>query len=162
LAGGLAACWFILKKNNRLGAVLAITAAMAVCYSCATAGFGVIEPLFSLEGPARQINREAKPNTYVACESAPHHASSLHYYLNYPVHWVNAIANYDFAGRVLGQGEEFYLTTETFVPVWTSGRPVYFIVEETRLAHWQEQLGRTGYPPKVFTRAGTRVVLVNQ
>ena len=95
----------------------------------------------------------------VACEALPNTASSLYYYLNARVHWVNAPFNQDYPQRVLGLGRDYYWDDAALQKAWRSAQPVYLILEESRLAHWQGLI-----PPgaRVVDRSGTRLVLCNQ
>ena len=148
-------------RGKSFPALLVLSGAMAVPIGLATAGFIMMGPYFSLAGEARAINREiaAEPDAIVACEALPHTASSLTYYLNARVHWVNAPFNQDYAQRVLGLGRDYYWDEAGLLNAWRSSRPVYLILEESRLSYWQSLL-----PPgaRVVDKSGTRLVLCNR
>jgi hypothetical protein len=118
-------------------------------------------PYFSLADEAHVINAEmtAKPGAIVACEALPHTASSLFYYLNARIHWVNAPFNEQYPQRVLGLGHDYFWDDAGLESQWKSGQRVYFIIDEDRLAYWQGQL-----PPgaRLVNKSGTRLVLCNQ
>jgi hypothetical protein len=139
--------------------VLAGSAAVPICV--AAAGFTIMSPYFSLAGSARVINREiaATPDALVACEARPNTASSLLYYLNARVHWVNAPFDNDYAQRVLGFGRDYYWDEAALRQAWESSAPVYLIVEEDRLGFWRDRLP-AGW--RVVSRSGTRLVLCNR
>jgi 4-amino-4-deoxy-L-arabinose transferase-like glycosyltransferase len=159
IAGAIATA--LAWKRRFFPALLTVSGAMAVPVCLAAAGFTMMSPYFSMAEGARAINREiaTRPDAIVACEALPHTASSLYYYLNARVHWVNAPFNQDFAQKVLGQGHEFYWDDATLEKAWQSVRPVYLIVDESQLAHWQALL-----PPgaRIVNKSGTRVVLCNR
>jgi hypothetical protein len=142
-------------------ALLVLSSAMAVPVCLATAGFTMMSPYFSLEQQARAINREiaSEPDAVVACEALPNTASSLYYYLNARVHWVNAPFNQDYSQRVLGLGRDYYWDDTGLQKAWRSPHPVYLILEESRLAYWQGLL-----PPgaRLVNKSGTRLVLCNR
>jgi 4-amino-4-deoxy-L-arabinose transferase-like glycosyltransferase len=148
-------------QRRTFSALLVFSSAMAVPVCLATAGFTMMSPYFSLANEARAIDREiaTEPDAVVACEALPNTASSLYYYLNARVHWVNAPFKQDYAQRVLGLGREFYWDDAGLLTEWKSARPVYLIVEESRLEHWQAVL-----PPgaRVVEKGGTRMVLCNR
>ncbi len=148
-------------QRRSFAALLVFSGAMAVPIVLATAGFTMMSPYFSLADEARAINRElaVEPDAVVACEALPNTASSLYYYLNAPVHWVNAPFGQDYAQRVLGLGRDYYLDDADLLAQWHSARTVYLIVEESRLDHWQALL-----PPgaRVVEKSGTRQVLCNR
>ena len=148
-------------QRRSFHALMVLSGAMAVPVCLATAGFTMMSPYFSLANEARAINREiaTKPDAVVACEALPNTASSLYYYLNAHVHWVNAPFNQDYPQRVLGLGREYYWDDAALQKAWQSSEPVYLIIEESRLSHWQGLL-----PPnaRVVDKSGTRMVLSNQ
>jgi 4-amino-4-deoxy-L-arabinose transferase-like glycosyltransferase len=159
IAGALATA--LAWQRRPFPALLVLSGAMAVPVCLATAGFTMMSPYFSLAGEARAIDREivTEPDALVACEALPNTASSLTYYLNARVHWVNAPFNQDYPQRVLGQGRDYYWNEAEVLSQWKSSYPVYLIFEETRLAHWREVL-----PPgaRVVNKSGTRMVLCNR
>jgi 4-amino-4-deoxy-L-arabinose transferase-like glycosyltransferase len=142
-------------------ALLVISGAMSVPICLATAGFSMMGPYFSLASEARAINQElvVTPDAIIACEALPHTASSLYYYLNARVHWVNAPFDEQYSQRVLGLGRDFYWNDAQLEAAWRSGRRIYLIIEESRLAYWRGLL-----PPgaRLVSKGGTRLVLCNQ
>jgi 4-amino-4-deoxy-L-arabinose transferase-like glycosyltransferase len=147
-------------KRRPFPALLVLSGAMAVPLCLAAVGFTMMSPYFSLAEGARAINREIanEPDAVVACEALPHTASSLFYYLNARVHWVNAPFDQDYAQKVLGEGRDYYWDESSLEQAWRSPHPVYLIIEESRLAYWRGVL-----PPgvRLVNQAGTRIVLGN-
>jgi 4-amino-4-deoxy-L-arabinose transferase-like glycosyltransferase len=148
-------------RRGAFPALVVLAGAMAVPIGLATAGFQMMGPYFSLAAEARAINSEMvqAPGAVVACEALPHTASSLFYYLNARIHWVNAPFDEQYAQRVLGLGRDYYWTDVGLESAWRSGQRVYFIIEQDRLSYWQGAL-----PPgaRVVNQSGTRLVLCNQ
>ena len=134
---------------------------MAVPICLAADGFTIMSPYFSLADNARAINREiaAQPDALVACEALPNTASSLLYYLDARVHWVNAPFDNQYAQRVLGLGRDYYWDEAEMRRSGIRRAPVYFIIEESRLPYWQAHCS----PARAFVnRSGTRLVLCNR
>jgi hypothetical protein len=160
LVAGAAATALTWQRRS-FPALLILSGAMAVPVCLATAGFTMMSPYFSLADQARAINREIvrEPNAVIACEALPHTASSLSYYLNARIHWVNAPFDQDYAQRGLGLGRDFYWDDAELQKQWASPEPVYFVIEESRLDYWQHLL-----PPgaRVVSKGGTRLVLCNR
>ncbi len=158
LAGGLLAA-ALARARRDLAALLILAAMMAVPMILAARGFSVMSPYFSLAGSAGAINRElaVQPGARVACEDAPNTASSLLYYLNARVHWVNAPFDNQYAQNRLGLGRDYYWDESALDQAWGEG-PVYLIVEDDRLSYWQRHLA----PVRVLLHSGTRDVLVNR
>lgn len=158
-AGTLAG--FIAWRGRFFTALSILATAMAVPVGLATAGFSMMSPYFSLAENARAINRElpGHPNAGVACEALPNTASSLFYYLQTRVHWVNAPFNNQYAQQVLGEGRDYYWDEARLRQAWSGPVPLYFIIEEERLPYWTGQLP-TGW--HMLHQSGTRMVLTNQ
>jgi 4-amino-4-deoxy-L-arabinose transferase-like glycosyltransferase len=160
LLAGAAAALFAWRRQP-FAALATLSGAMATPIVLAAIGFTLMAPYFSLAGSARAINREiaAQPDAIVACEALPHTASSLLYYLDARVHWINAPFDNQYAQRVLGEGRDYYWDTAGFLAAWNSPRPVYLIIEQDRLEYWQDRL-----PPgaRVVHKGGTRLVLCNR
>ncbi len=160
LVAGAAASALTWQRRNFL-ALLTLSGAMVVPICLATAGFTMMSSYFSLAPEARAINQElvGESDAIVACEGLPHTASSLYYYLNARVHWVNAPFKQDYAQRVLGEGRDYFLDDAGLKAAWLSPHPVYLIIEQDRLAYWQSIL-----PPNARTvnQSGTRMVLCNR
>jgi 4-amino-4-deoxy-L-arabinose transferase-like glycosyltransferase len=159
LGGGLAAV--LAWRGQRFPALLVLGGSGAVPMILAAVGFTIMSPYFSLAENARAIAREivAEPGALVACEAEPNTASSLLYYLPQRVHWVNAPFNNQYAQQVLGEGRDFYWNDGALAGAWRSGAPVYLVIEESRLPHWQDELSP---PPRIVSRSGTRLVLANR
>jgi hypothetical protein len=151
----------VLSSQRRpFPALLVLSAGMAVPVVLAAIGFTMMAPYFSLAENARAINREiaSEPDAVVACEALPHTASSLFYYLNARVHWVNAPFYNQYAQQVLGQGRDYYWDEAGLEEAWTGTHPIYLIIEETRLDYWQASLPNA----RLVSKSGTRLVLCNR
>jgi 4-amino-4-deoxy-L-arabinose transferase-like glycosyltransferase len=159
LAAGLVATICVRRRRN-FTALAVLSGAMGVPVILATAGFAMMSPYFSLAPQAAYINQRmvAAPDAIVACEALPHTASSLLYYLNARVHWVNAPFDQQYPQRVLGLGRDYFWDDAGLLQAWNSGRPLFLIVEQERLAHWQAVLPTV----HVVDQAGTRLVLSNR
>jgi 4-amino-4-deoxy-L-arabinose transferase-like glycosyltransferase len=159
LAGGCIA-GYLTWRGRDSRALLVLAGTMVAPIILATCGFTIMSPYFSLARSARQLNRElaAQPDALVACEAAPNTASSLLYYLNARVHWVNAPFDNQFAQRVLGEGRDYYWDDARLESAWRAARPVFLIVEDDRLPYWRVRLGSI----RLLGRDGTRDVLANR
>jgi 4-amino-4-deoxy-L-arabinose transferase-like glycosyltransferase len=147
-------------RRRFFSALLVLSGGMAVPICLAAAGFTIMSPYFSLAENARAINREiaTQPDAVVACEALPNTASSLLYYLDARVHWVNAPFDNQYAQRVLGLGRDYYWDDAGLKRKWSAAVPVYLIIEESRLPHWQKELA-PGW--RLVNKSGTRLVLCN-
>lgn len=159
LAGGLGAFFAWMGQMERVYAVTA--AGMVAVLSFATVGLSEVEDYFSLAPAAKVLNQRASANAVVVYQGEPHLASSLFYYLDRPVHWIDTDARIEFASRELGIKDDLFLTREEFRRHWNSEQSVYFITEQDRVAQWRPALRLTPVQAQPITRSGTRVVLWN-
>ena len=160
LLAGIAAMALV-WRGRAFGALLVLGGAMAVPVCLAAAGFTMMSPYFSLAGDARYLNGELarQPGAQVVCDALPNTASSLFYYLNARVRWVNAPFDNQYAQQVLGLGRDYYLNEPALETLWHSAAPVYLIVEQDRLTYWQAHLSPA---PQVDHQSGTRLVICNR
>jgi 4-amino-4-deoxy-L-arabinose transferase-like glycosyltransferase len=142
-------------------AFLVLAGSVAVPVVLAAIGFTMMSPYFSLAENARAINRAiaSQPDAVVACDALPNTASSLLWYLNARVHWVDAPFNNQYAQRVLGLGRDYYWDDAETARIWRSSTPVYLIVDQGRLPHWRALLLPA---PRILHAGGTRLVLANR
>jgi 4-amino-4-deoxy-L-arabinose transferase-like glycosyltransferase len=159
LAAGVAAS-VLTWRRYFFSALLVLAGAMTVPVCLAAVGFTMMSPYFSLAENARAINRElaTRAGAIVACEALPNTASSLLYYLDARVHWVNAPFDNQYAQRVLGLGRADYWDDDGLLRAWRSAAPVYLIIEESRLPRWQALLPAGA---RLVNKSGTRLVLCN-
>lgn len=158
IAGTVASA--LIWKRRSFPALVVLAGGMAVPVCLATVGFTMMSPYFSLAGEARAINQEiaTQPEAVVVCDALPHTASSLLYYLDIRIHWVNAPVDQDYPQRVLGLGRDYYWDEAGVHRAWDSSLPVYLIIEQDRLKHWQALLPGN---IRVVNKGGTRMVLCN-
>jgi 4-amino-4-deoxy-L-arabinose transferase-like glycosyltransferase len=160
LLSGIAATW--LAARRRIDAMLAsIAVGMLGLLAVVAWALSIVEQQLSLESAARSIERVAEPDGWVVYQGEPHRASSLFFYLDRPVHWLDSTAYLEFGPRVYGIGADLFLDEQQFETAWGSSRPVYLITEEVKVPHWREALGLSARESTPIGRSGTRVVLRN-
>jgi len=158
IGGAVAAILSFRHQLRAAGIVLAGT--MIVPFLMMVQGFSVKQDFFSLENSAKAINARATPGAKVIYDGPPNLASSLFFYLNQPVHWVDVPVEYEYATRKLHIGREYYLDREGVAAAWRSGE-VFLFIEESALGEWAKLLGLAGEVTP-FSRSGTRIVLHNR
>jgi len=158
VGGTIAALLSYRRKLRQAGIALAAT--MIVPFLMMVQGFSVKEEYFSLENSARAINAQATPQSRIIYDGYPNLASSLFFYLNHPVHWVDVPVEYEYATRTLGIGRAYYLNREAVAQAWRT-EAVFLIVEESSVEGWKDPLGIKGEVIP-FARSGTRLVLHNR
>jgi hypothetical protein len=158
VGGALAAFLSFRRKLNLAGVALAAT--MGVPFLMMVQGFTVKEEFFSLECTAKRIAATAPADAKVVYDGYPNLASSLFFYLDRKVHWVNVPVEYEYATRALNIGRDLYFPDEAAVgEAWREG-PMVLIAEETALERWGEVLGWKE-APELLARSGTRVAVKN-
>jgi 4-amino-4-deoxy-L-arabinose transferase-like glycosyltransferase len=158
VGGALAAFLSFRRKLNLAGVALAAT--MGVPFLMMVQGFTVKEEFFSLEHTAKRIAATAPADAKVVYDGYPNLASSLFFYLDRKVHWVNVPVEYEYATRALNIGRDLYFPDEAAVgEAWREG-PMVLIAEETALERWGEVLGWKE-APELLARSGTRVAVKN-
>jgi hypothetical protein len=124
----------------------------------ATVGLQAFAPFFGLKPLALVLQREASRGGIVVYDGPSHRASSLCFYTDLPVRWLED-AETEFAVRSRRAGADRFVTERDVVGRWRSREPLWLITEETRLSHWRDRLG--GDPGPLIARSGTRVLLGN-
>ncbi|MDD2708446.1 MAG: glycosyltransferase family 39 protein [Verrucomicrobiae bacterium] len=125
-------------------------------------GLALMGQYFSLEGVARGIRNEARPGAMVICQGEPHYATSLFFYLENPINWVDAHPGGEFALREKGIGAELYLTHDKVAECWKSERQVFLIIEQESLEFWREKLFLVPAQTRAVGVSGTRVAIMNR
>lgn len=136
-----------------------IAAGMLPVLLAATVGLQAFAPLFSLKAIAAALKPEVARGGIVIYDGPSHRASSLCFYTDVPVRWLQ-LAETEFAARSRGVGRDRFVTEREVVARWRAGDPVWLITEEGRLGVWRARLGDE--PGPIVARSGTRVLLANQ
>ncbi len=154
------ALWFIGQNRGRV-ALTAIAAAMVPI------GFGMIDgvarmaPYFSLADGAEFIEARIAPNDKVIYEGRMHVGSSLLFYLGRKFYLVNQDPNANLNTRIDPTASDVYLDEPTVLHAWGGADRIFLLVEQDRLPHWREQLGKRGLPIVDLATCGTTVFLSN-
>lgn len=162
LALGAAGCFWGRRRNSLPPAWTGIVVMMGLILVCAARGLALVEDYFSLKKVGVMIESTAEPNALVVAEDEMRLNTSLLFYFNGLVHWVNANPDAEFPPRVLGLGRELYLEPDAVLSEWKSDRQVFLVVEQERLPKWLEKLGATGEQTQPVAVSGTRKVIRNR
>ncbi len=159
LTGSLVA-FFSGPHQPRPGLVLTAFGSFALLgLAVGTFGLQRTEDFFSSARFATRLRQAGARDLRVACESEANDYTSLFFYLNRPVYWVNAHPNTEFATRELGIGRQLFLTEERLTATWPMGRWA-LIIHRERLAYWQARLHGPGAAAEVVLDTGDRVLLI--
>ncbi len=120
----------------------------------ALSGTSIISPYFSLAKATPFID----PGSRVVYDGGLDTGSSLLFYTEKPVVFLDRRVEEDFIVRKFGIGREHFLTDEEFTLLWRSGARLILITEGQKLAEWEKRLGGSLVP---FARCGTQVLLKN-
>jgi 4-amino-4-deoxy-L-arabinose transferase-like glycosyltransferase len=187
LLGGLAptgisaAGWLGMRRMLEIGGVaLGIFAGAALCFAarrrseialvvilismvpiglCLAEGASRMAPSFSLAGAARFLNPHLGERGQVLYEGSLHNGSTLSFYLNRKFFLVNQRPDFfDQSAAAL----EKYLDEPFVLEAWNRSDPIYLIIDESRVPHWQELVTERVHIYHQVTTCGPYVVLSNQ
>lgn len=152
--GGLLGSLIALLSGKK-GLAVAGIAFLGVCLDLgALSGTSIISPYFSLAKAAPAID----PASRVVYDGGLDTGSSLLFYTEKPVAFLDRRVEEDFIVRKFGIGREHFLTDDELVVLWRSGSPVTLVTESQKLAEWEKLLGAPLVP---FARCGTQILLKN-
>jgi len=157
--GGVGAYLAFRRKPGPAGLAVALT--MTLCFASFVRGYSLMGHFFSLADGAKAINATAAKDAIVVCEGEPHLNSSLFYYLDRRVHWVDANPDNEFSVRALHVGNELYVSGEKLASLWQSRRQIFLIVEHANLPRWKDRLSLNSSQTHPLASSGSRIVLVN-
>jgi 4-amino-4-deoxy-L-arabinose transferase-like glycosyltransferase len=164
LAGGalvLAAAlafYFVIKNRQRI-AIAILLAAMIPLGLSSIEGVARVAPFFSLANAAAYLNARTGENGDVYYEGSLHTGSSLLFYLDRKFFLVNQTV--DPSAQRWG-AFQFQASEEAVLERWNEADPVFLVIEETRLPHWQQLITERFHIFHQVTTCGTYVVLSNQ
>ena len=157
LAAALA-FYFVVKDRERIAIAVLLTAMIPLGLS-SIEGVARVAPFFSLANAAAYLNAHTGENGDVYYEGPLHTGSSLLFYLDRKFFLVNQTAD-PFAQR-LGT-LQLQASEEAVLERWNAADPVFLVIEETRLPHWQQLITERFHIFHQVTTCGTYVVLSNQ
>ncbi len=154
----LVALYFSAKDRPDI-ALFVVLGSMVPIGLCLAEGGARLAPLFSLADAARFLNPRLGGNGHVLFEGPPRRASSLTFYLNRKFFLVNQAP--DFFDRT-DVALEKYLDENFVLTEWDRADPLFLIVEQSRLPHWQKLVTARVHIYHQVTTCGSYVVLSNQ
>jgi 4-amino-4-deoxy-L-arabinose transferase-like glycosyltransferase len=155
-AGALTAA--LAWRSRRSWIVPVIGTTMALCFALGARGMALVQDVFSSEQIVPIVQGSA-PCTLI-CECEANDLTSLFFYLDHPIFWVNANPETEFATRVHGVGRSLYLAEYEVKEQWIGSSRVFLVVQVTRLRHWESLLGVNSV--QIVGHSGSRLVLSNQ
>ncbi|PYJ07447.1 MAG: hypothetical protein DMF06_15730 [Verrucomicrobia bacterium] len=157
ICGGLAA-YFAGRRRPEIALILVLVAMVPI-------GLGLAEsvsrmaPFFSLAGPARFLNPRLGEQGQVLYEGPLHRGNTLAFYLNRKFFLVNQEP--DFFDRDQ-EARAKYIDEQFVLEIWNRSTPVYLIIDESRIPHWQDLITSRVHIFHQVTTSGHFVVLSNQ
>ena len=154
----LVALYFSAKDRAEI-ALFIVLGSMVPIGLCLAESASRLAPLFSLADAAEFLNPRLGENGHVLFEGPPQRASSLTFYLNRKFFLVNQPP--DFFDRT-DAAREKYLDENFVLTEWDRAAPLFLIVEQSRLPHWQKLVTDRVHIYHQVTTCGPYVVLSNQ
>lgn len=158
LITSLVAIYFSAKDRPEI-ALFIVLGSMVPIGLCLAEGASRLAPLFSLADAADFLNPRLGENGHVLYEGPPQRASSLTFYLNRKFFLVNQPP--DFFDRT-DDAREKYLDENFVLTEWDRAAPLFLIVEQSRLPHWQKLVTARVHIYHQVTTCGPYAVLSNQ
>jgi len=152
------ALYFSAKDRAEI-ALFIVLGSMVPIGLCLAEGASRLAPLFSLADAAEFLNPRLGENGHVLFEGPPQRASSLTFYLNRRFFLVNQPP--EFFDRT-DSAREQYLDENFVLTEWDRAAPLFLIVEQNRLPHWQRLVTDRVHIYHQVTTCGPYVVLSNQ
>jgi hypothetical protein len=154
----LAALLFARRPRSEI-ALLLVLASMVPIGLCLAEGTSRMAPAFSLAGAARSLNPLLEERGEVLFEGPLRNASSLTFYLPRKFYLVNQEP--DFFDQS-ADARQKYLDENFVLEAWNRADPIYLIIAEQRVPHWQELVTARVHIYHQVTTCGRYVVLSNQ
>lgn len=154
----LAALYFAARRRSEI-ALVAILISMVPIGLCLAEGASRMAPSFSLAAAARYLNPHLGERGQVLYEGSLHSGSALTFYLNRKFFLVNQEP--DFFDQS-DAAQEKYLDEHFVLEAWNRSDPIYLIIDESRVPHWQELVTERVHIFHQVTTSGHYVVLSNQ
>ena len=153
-----AALYFAARRRPEI-ALVVILLSMVPIGLCLAEGASRMAPSFSLAGAARFLNPHLGERGQVLYEGSLHSGSTLTFYLNRKFFLVNQTP--DFFDQT-DAAREKYLDEPFVLDAWNRSDPIYLIIHEDRVPHWQKLVTERVHIFHQVTTCGPYVVLSNQ
>jgi len=154
----LAGTYLAAKQRSEI-ALLVVLVSMIPAGLCLTETASRMAPSFSLAGAARFLNSHLGEHGQVLYEGSLHNSSSLTFYLNRKFFLVNQEPDF-FDRSEAARGK--YLDEHFVLEAWSRSDPIYLIIHEDRVPHWQDLITARVHIYHQVTTCGRYVVVSNQ
>ena len=154
----LPALFFVIKQRSEI-ALLLVLASMIPIGLCLTEGASRMSRSLSLAGAARFLNSHLGERGQVLYEGTLHNGSTLTFYLNQKFFLVNQEPDF-FDRSEAARGK--YLDENFVLESWNRSDPLYLIIHEDRVPHWQALITARVHIYHQVTTCGRYVVVSNQ
>jgi 4-amino-4-deoxy-L-arabinose transferase-like glycosyltransferase len=154
----VAALYFAARQRPEI-ALLLVVVSMVPIGLCLAEGVSRMAPSFSLAGAARFLNPRLGERGQVLYEGPLHDGSTLTFYLSRKFFLVNQEP--DFFDQSAAAREK-YLDENFVLEAWNRSDPIYLIIDENRVPHWQKLVTARVHIYHQVTTCGHYVVLSNQ
>jgi 4-amino-4-deoxy-L-arabinose transferase-like glycosyltransferase len=138
--------------------IFALVAASACLAFGAVGGMSVVSPYFSLAKIAPVLTSAATSETRLIYDGGLDSGSSLLFYTDLPVTWLDQNPKEDFVTRRFGIGRDLFLTSPQLAKLWKSGQPILLVTEKSKLLYWQSV---TNQKMTQIAESGTQILLKN-
>ena len=152
------ALYFAARQRVEIALVVVLGSMIPIGF-CLAEGVARMAPFFSLADAARFLNLRLGKTGQVLYEGSLQTGSTLTFYLNQKFFFVNQRP--DFFDQSPA-AQEKYLDEDFVLEAWNRADPIYFIIHENRVPHWQKLVTARVHIYHQVTTCGHYVVLSNQ
>jgi 4-amino-4-deoxy-L-arabinose transferase-like glycosyltransferase len=154
----LAALGFVRRPRSEIALLLSLFAMVPIGL-CLAEGRSRMAPAFSLAAAARFLNPYLEERGEVLYEGQLRSASTLTFYLSQKFFFVNQEP--DFFDQSAAAKRK-YLDENFVLEEWNRAEPIYLIIDEQRVPHWQQLVTARVHIYHQVTTCGRYVVITNQ
>jgi 4-amino-4-deoxy-L-arabinose transferase-like glycosyltransferase len=135
---------------------------MATFFALGTRSMQLVEDEFSSAKVAALIDAQGGPHSMVIAHGDPNEKTTLFFYLQRPIWWVDGHPNIEFATRILGIGRDHYLARPQVATAWRETNQVFLIIEGETLPEWKAYLAMTPTQATPIGACGSRLIFRNR
>ncbi|MBV8814824.1 MAG: phospholipid carrier-dependent glycosyltransferase [Verrucomicrobia bacterium] len=150
----------VLRRHRRIALLILPPFVLIICI------LGLLEEVvlqdyLSSGSIASAINRNSDPNTLIVSKGSISDRTSLYFYLNRKICWLEGDPNQEYVTRRYGKGDDLYLSTSDLRKAWYSPQKVYLILDHASLSSICKGLQLDPNKLRVLITTPTDLVIAN-
>jgi hypothetical protein len=151
----------VLRQHRRIALLVLPPFVLIICM-LGLLEEAVLQDYLSSASIAFAINRNSDPNTLVVSKGSISDRTSLYFYLNRKLYWLDGDPDQEYATRRYGKGDDLYLSTPDLRKAWYSPQKLYLILDHASLSSICKELELDPSKLRVLITTPTDVVIANR